>query len=53
MLLQRGGTAALADEIPLMRFGQPEEVAELAVFLADKGHSFLTGKIITLDGGML
>ena len=44
---------ALADEIPLMRFGQPEEVAELAVFLADRRASFLTGKIITLDGGML
>ena len=44
---------ALADEIPLMRFGQPEEVAELAVFLADQRASFLTGKIITLDGGML
>ena len=44
---------ALADEIPLMRFGQPEEVAELAVFLADQKASFLTGKIITLDGGML
>ena len=44
---------ALADEIPLMRFGQPGEVAELAVFLADQKASFLTGKIITLDGGML
>lgn len=44
---------AMADEIALMRFGQPEEVADLAVFLASKRASFLTGKIITLDGGML
>nr|WP_294680854.1 SDR family oxidoreductase [uncultured Anaerotignum sp.] len=44
---------ALADEIPLMRFGQPEEVADLAVFLASPKVAFLTGKILTLDGGML
>ncbi len=45
--------AALADEIALMRFGKPEEVASLAVSLAGEGASFLTGQIITLDGGML
>lgn len=44
---------ALAEEIPLMRFGRPEEVGELAVFLASPKTAFLTGKIITLDGGML
>ena len=45
--------AALADEIPLMRFGKPEEVGNLAVFLADEKAAFLTGKILTLDGGMI
>ncbi|MGN0135762.1 elongation factor P 5-aminopentanone reductase [Anaerotignum sp.] len=44
---------ALAEEIPLMRFGKPEEVGDLAVFLASQKASFLTGKIITLDGGMI
>ena len=44
---------ALAEEIPLLRFGQPEEVADLAVFLASKKAAFLTGKVLTLDGGML
>ena len=44
---------ALAEEIPLMRFGKPEEVAALAVFLAGEAAPFLTGKILTLDGGMI
>lgn len=44
---------ALAAEIPLMRFGKPEDVAELALFLAEAKAAFLTGKILTLDGGML
>lgn len=43
---------ALIDEIPLMRFGTPEEVANLALFLADESSSYLTGQVITLDGGM-
>jgi len=42
----------LTDEIPLMRFGTTEEVANLALFLADDNASYLTGQIITLDGGM-
>ncbi len=45
--------AALTDEIPLMRFGKAEEVADLAIFLAGEQANFLTGKIITLDGGMI
>lgn len=45
--------AALADEISLMRFGTPEEVGQLACFLASEKSSFLTGQIITLDGGMV
>lgn len=44
---------ALTEEIPLMRFGTPEEVGALAVFLASENAAFLTGKILTLDGGML
>lgn len=40
----------LIDEIPAGRFGTPAEVAELAYSLAN-GNNFLTGQIITLDGG--
>ncbi len=41
---------ALEEEIPAGRFGQAEEVAKLAFALAS-GHNYLTGQIITLDGG--
>jgi 3-oxoacyl-[acyl-carrier protein] reductase len=47
-----GERKALADEISLMRFGTPAEVAKLALFLAEESSSYLTGQIITLDGGM-
>ncbi len=36
-----------------MRFGKPEDAAALALFLASPEAAFLTGKILTLDGGML
>ncbi len=45
--------AALAEEIPLMRFGEAEEIAELAVFLASDKASYINGQIITADGGFL
>ena len=44
--------ADLEGEIALMKFGRPEDVAELAVFLASERSAYLTGQIITLDGGM-
>jgi len=38
-------------EIELRRFGEPEEVAGLALFLASEASSFVTGEIIRVDGG--
>jgi len=38
---------------PIGRFGQPEEVAELVVFLASDRSSFMTGDIIRIDGGLV
>jgi NAD(P)-dependent dehydrogenase (short-subunit alcohol dehydrogenase family) len=38
-------------EIPLGRFGQPHEVARLAVFLASDDASYISGAVIPIDGG--
>jgi meso-butanediol dehydrogenase / (S,S)-butanediol dehydrogenase / diacetyl reductase len=38
--------------LPLGRFGQPQDVAELAIFLASDESSWLTGTAIPLDGGL-
>lgn len=40
------------DRIPMGRFGRPEDVAELALFLASDASSWLTGQAILLDGGI-
>jgi len=37
--------------IPLGRFGEPEEIAELALFLASECASYVTGAIVPMDGG--
>jgi 3-oxoacyl-[acyl-carrier protein] reductase len=39
-------------EIPLGRYGEPEELAAMAVFLASHRGSYITGTIIPVDGGM-
>jgi 3-oxoacyl-[acyl-carrier protein] reductase len=38
-------------DIPLARFGRPEEIAAMAVFLAGPGGSFVTGQGIGVNGG--
>ncbi len=43
----------LLAEIPLGRWGQPEEVAELAVYLASDAAAYVTGSTFFIDGGML
>ena len=37
---------------PLGRFGKPEEVASLVVFLASEEANFITGAVINIDGGL-
>ena len=43
--------AAMAADTPLGRIGRPEDIAELAAFLASDRAGFITGEIIGCDGG--
>ncbi len=54
-LLERGilDGAALTRRTPMGRLGVPEEVAEAAVYLASDGASFITGAVLTVDGGWM
>ena len=42
---------ALLEVIPLGRLGEPQECADAALFLASPAASFVTGQILTVDGG--
>lgn len=45
--------AALVADTPLRRFGQPEEVAAIAVLLASDEAAYMTGAELSVDGGLL
>ncbi len=38
--------------IPMRRIGQPEDIAKVAVFLASDDSAYLTGQVLTVDGGL-
>jgi 3-oxoacyl-[acyl-carrier protein] reductase len=40
------------ERIPLRRFGQPQEVADVACFLASDASAYVTGTVIPVDGGL-
>jgi NAD(P)-dependent dehydrogenase (short-subunit alcohol dehydrogenase family) len=42
---------AFADRVPLNRWGEPEELAGPILFLASEASSFMTGAVLTVDGG--
>lgn len=41
------------DMVPLGRLGQPEDIAEAALFLSSQASNFITGKVLDVNGGML
>lgn len=43
--------AKLAAEVPLRRLGQPEDVANAALFLVSEKSSYITGQFLFIDGG--
>ena len=50
-LLDRYGEQMLAD-IPLKRFGKPEEIQGVILFLASPAAAYITGQVIVVDGGV-
>jgi 3-oxoacyl-[acyl-carrier protein] reductase len=45
--------AELLKRIPLNTLGQPEDIAEAALFLAAPASRYITGQVLTVDGGMV
>ncbi len=60
-LIETDMTAALTEEarlellkrIPLNCFGQPDDIAQAAFFLASPAARYITGQVLTIDGGMV
>jgi len=50
--LKEAHKAELLKIIPLKRFGKGEEVAKVAAFLASDNAKYITGQVITIDGGL-
>ncbi|MBP3485815.1 MAG: SDR family oxidoreductase, partial [Oscillospiraceae bacterium] len=51
--LEEEALAALAEETPLGRLGEPEEVAAAIAFLASDEASFITGQVLAPNGGLV
>ncbi len=51
--LPDGVLPQLAEETPLRRIGKVEDIAEAVAYLADEKASFVTGQVLTVDGGFI
>jgi 3-oxoacyl-[acyl-carrier protein] reductase len=43
----------MLDAIPMGRFGQPDDVADVVLFLAGNTSAYMTGQVLTVCGGMV
>lgn len=43
---------SIKNAIPMKRFGKPEDIAKVAVFLASDESAYMTGQVLTVDGGL-
>ncbi len=50
---ERRSRSEIIEEIPLKRFGKPEEIADVVCFLVSDRASYVTGTVIPVDGGLL
>jgi 3-oxoacyl-[acyl-carrier protein] reductase len=51
--LPESAVEALTSQIPLIRLGEPEDVAEACRYLASDAGSYVTGQVFGVDGGMM
>ena len=51
--LGEGTRAMLVEETPIGRLGTPEDIARVVSFLASDKAGFITGQVITADGGFI
>jgi 3-oxoacyl-[acyl-carrier protein] reductase len=51
--LSEATQAKILERIPMGRFGKPEDVAEAVIFLCSDGAGYITGQVLTIDGGMI
>jgi 3-oxoacyl-[acyl-carrier protein] reductase len=47
------GLEEAAEFIPMGRVGEPEDIADVSVFLATEGARYITGQVLVVDGGLL
>jgi meso-butanediol dehydrogenase/(S,S)-butanediol dehydrogenase/diacetyl reductase len=52
-LTRQGRLGSIVQKIPVGRLGQPTDIGNAALFLADPASSFITGQTLMVDGGMI